>query len=704
MRPPFHLCETDDLIQIKGRHYVFERERCKDLLTRVAVFDGKHWTDVTPPGQWVGPTWSLPVVTCALAEEGDDFARITARHESASWRLDAKYEIFPRGYMVCTFCIEALFDRAQAEPLLVGVPLAGKAVFAHNYRILNMDNDPASPRSVRALSVDFSTDERPVTNSISFLLESIIQNMNGRICYKAFDEQDEYRYLGWAIGMGGLFPKGFRYENRWCLTVTGLDNGPNKVRGQRTYHWYGRWPTYPSDDILIEMSEYGCSILALHMPIFVHISGSVPHDENELQRVITRAHQLGMKVIFYCQPYLISNKSLYHVGFANSRTECLRIWHSMSDTQIVFYEPDDKYDCDEFCLRNPEVYRFIRDTVLDCYRRFGFDGLYVDWAWPPQGLCNSCNGNHKPGLFNFYDYLRILRDWRKAIGPDAIMIGHGGGFLVSSDFIEGFDARLTGEAQHELDPVTIGQQFGLAPTLWSMHRRKQDAFRSASTIENLIREEMTPHTGLGIMGTSIIATLDPGHNAPPLALWQMWRGFPVHRARFHNYLTEPMLRLDNDKVYYSLYVTEDQHVLLLLGNSDGQAPSGPPVTSVDVQLDTKTLGLPGKLNCWRRMKGNTYETFRIAETAQVINNARLSVSEMDPHEFIGFVLSPGKPPKELTDLMAHLEGRSERLGTILQAKLKRLAECDRPLDHFATLSIAANRMTYGDFMEKRVAE
>jgi hypothetical protein len=103
------------------------------------------------------------------------------------------------------------------------------------------------------------------------------------------------------------------------------------------------------------------------------------------------------------------------------------------------------------------------------------------------------------------------------------------------------------------------------------------------------------------------------------------------------------------------------------------------------------------------MKGNTYETFRIARVEPVVDG-RISVPELLLHEFIGFVLTPGDPPEELTKLMNHLEGRWKRLPALLEAKQKRLADCDRRLDGFAKLPIAANKLKYDEFIKNRVAE
>lgn len=696
-------------ICITGRHYRIFFNTSSGQIERISLFDGIRWQEnILAEGQAVGHNWTLPVQSVDVIDETPNCATIRVIQQSQAWRLACEYEVFFRGYVICSFSLEALQDQAVGEQLRVGITLDNATVLSHNHSFRNhqFPQPPSQrpPTAYRAISVNFSTDDRPVTNSVDFLLESVTQGTKTNGCDKMFEQDDTKTFLGWDLSIGqshSPYPKGFRYENRWCLSLSAADNSPNKVRGQRIYTYYGWYPPYPSKDVLDEMAEYGCSILHLHN-WSRHISGGEPIDEERFRETVDYAHELGMKVVFYCQPYLLSINAPYHKELADSRTECLRIWHAMANTQIVTYTPFEDWDCDELCLGSKKAYRFIRDTVIETWKKYGFDGLYIDFAWPAQGLCNDTSHGHAPGLFGFYDYLRLLREWRNAIGPDQIMIGHGGGYLVSSDMGEAFDACLTGEAQVGLNPVTLGQSFGPAPTVWTMHRRKVDEFRSWKTIEELIREGATPHTPVGIMGTSVLATVDPAHHVELMALWQMWRAFPVHRGTFYNYLSEKVIDLDNPEVVYSLFVTPEKHVLLLLANRGGEITDRSPAVGVNAQLDTKKLELPNTMNCWR-MKGNTYETFRISQAGPVQDGV-VSVPEIGKHEFVGFVLSPDAPPDELTILQEHLAGRWDRLPAIMRAKQKRLAEFDETIENFAKLPHASQKLNYQEFMKDRVAE
>jgi len=705
--------EQADAVLVKGRHFYFGWNRESGKLTQIAFFDGISWHDnLLAEGGYAGLNWDLPLVEIEAEKADAELVLINTTHESAEWRIVCKYEVYKRGYVICTFALTAKVEGACGEALHAGMALDRKTVFSHDNQIKYIDSDPDSPYYCRAISVDFSTDARPVSNSVDFLLESVTCGMKNRDNVKISEAQENTQFLGWKLTSGSPwypYPEGFHYENRWCLTLTALDNSPNRGRCQRIYTFIGMHPRYPSAELLEEMAEYGCSVLHLHN-WGKHISGEEPADEAAFKTTVEYAKKLGMKVVFYCQPYLISVKARNFREYSDCRTQGINMWNSgysasakdNSATQIVSYTPFSDWNCDELCLRDEKAYRFIHDSIINTWRKYDFDGIYMDFAWPAQELCSNVKHGHQAGLFNFYDYLRLLRDLRTAIGPEQIMIGHGGGFFAGSDFVEAFDVCLTGEAQNEMSPAVIGRQYGTAPALWTCQRRKKDEFRSHPAIESAIREGLTPFNTVGVCGTAVNANLDPAHHPELIALWQMWRAFPVDKADFYNHLTESVIELDNPEILYSVFVTPEKQVLLLVVNPGGPMARKSATVSVNVRLDRKKLGLPEIMNCWR-MKGNNYETFRIASVEPVCDGI-IPIPEINIHEFIGFVLSPGLPPLELTWLCDHLEGRWQRLPRLLAAKQQRLLETDRMLDYFATLPNAKSQVDYAAFMKRRVAE
>lgn len=674
--------------------------------TDAAILEGKCRRSMISANGYLGDNIELDAMECpAVRMVAPDAAELKVVRENADLRIIDTYEIYASGWVICTFCWEVTGERFKFEDAAVGITLDEKTVFSHAYRWKFINNDQDERESIRGMALDFSIDERPITNSINFLLEKVTSDLDGRACRKVVEEFESHRFAGWKLTSGWRYPRpgGFEYRNRWGFTVSGLSREPNPVRGQRIYHYYGSVPSYPDDGMLNEMAEYGASILVLHNA-WKYIGTGMTLDEQEMARVTGRCRELGIKLLPYCTPYMIAHRDPSFPQLEKYRTDCLNVWISSKNDQMHSYTPFfENWDCDELCLRCPEAFDFASDAIIKCVRKYDLDGLYVDFAWPTQGLCNHPAHHHEPGLFNFYDYFRLMRYWRQALGETKIMIGHGGGFIIASDMLEGFDACLTGEAQLKLSPETIGQQFGKAPTLWTIQRTKGAVFRSAQTIEESIHEGVTIHYGVGIGGQAVIASLDPAHHRELIALWQIYRAFPVEHARFYNYLFPGVIELDNPEILYSLYVTPAGQALLILVNGGGERTAAYPCVGVNIALAFEKLGLEKKLHCVP-LRGNDYLTFRIGET-MCVENGLLRVAEIAHHEFMGFVLFPdGGKPRELTALEQHLQGRPERYGEIIRAKQERLQFQDRKLHEFSLQPLAQARVAYHEFTRGRSAE
>ncbi|MBN2557577.1 MAG: hypothetical protein JXB33_02340 [Clostridia bacterium] len=682
------------LVSMRSRHALFEFDASTGFVSGISLPVNGKIKNLLTGDISVCDITGLVAYDCKITGQDDNILELSVAHETECFRVESRYSLHKKGYIVCSINIEALKDTKPNQDMLFGLKLSKDMVFKHSYRIRNDANDMTFRRN-RAFSVDFSIDGRPVSHCIDFMIE------NTKGGEKVHIESDDGVFLGWRIDGRELSGKGNIYKNKWCVSISGITGLPSPVRGQRIYHWYGMYPRYPSCDMLDEMAEYGCSVLILHMPVFRYIDGSVPYDEKKFVQTIEKAHSLQMKVLFYCQPLLISKAS----GKYDELRHCINSdghsrWNSMKDTQVIFYGQNTDYDCDELCLRCSEAYDYVKARILECHYRYGFDGLYVDFAWPGQGICGDISHGHEPGLFNFHDYLRIIRELRNEIGDGSLMIGHGGSIMTGSDFIEGFDGCLTGEGQGDIRPDVIGVQYGCAPMLWTMHRRKERTFRSKEAMSGLIREGITPHIGLGIMGKSIMASMDPGHTPHFIALWQMWRAFPVEKAIFCNYLTERAFMIDNEEIHGCMYSVPGDGVLLIMSNGGGPTAEKAFAVSVSIRIDIDKLGLDEKLRCWS-LKGNDYETFRIEEEADVLDGL-LYVPEIGIDEFMGFILAKNQPPEEMKRLQEHLEGRFDRMAKINEEKMKRLIEADNMLREF-------NRMESGTpdeeaFMKDRVAE
>lgn len=697
--------KADELI-FSSRAFKLTFNKSAGKFDRASIFDGQKWHSILSPlSGYLGDNIDLAVTDCQLVKiDKTDAAELKVVRANSELKITDNYEIYASGWIICNFTWEVIGERYKFDDVTLGLKLDESAVFGHKYRAKFIDNNQDERESIRGMSIDFSTDDRPVTNSLNFLLEKVTSDIDGRPCRKILEAHENYRYWGWRVSSGWRYPmkQGFKYSNRWGFTLSGLNHEENPVRGQRIYHYFGFKIPYPGNDLITEMAEYGTSILILHNS-WKYIGNCVATDKKEMQRVVEHCRKLKIKVLPYCTPYMIAHRDPAFMEMQKFRTDCLNVWFAPKDNQIVSYEPLENWDCDELCLRCPEAFVFVLNSTINCVKEYNLDGLYVDFAWPAQGLCNDPTHPHETGLFNFYDYFRMARSWRKALGEDKIMIAHGGGFIIASDMLEGFNACLTGEAQRKLEPETIGQQFGTAPTLWTIQRSKGDVFRSPQTIEESIREGITVHYGVGIGGTAVIATLDPAHHREMIALWQIYRSFPVEKAKFYNYLFPGAVTLDNTEILYSLYVTPAGQALLILVNGGGEMTSSFPCVGVNVQLHLKTLGLSSELNCVP-LKGSDYQTFRIGNSTTV-RNGKLEVLEIAHHEVLGFVLfQNGNAPAELITLQKHLDTRFERLGAILQAKQARLKLQDQLLYEFSQSPLAKKQVSFQEFTRGRSAE
>jgi hypothetical protein len=148
-----------------------------------------------------------------VIEKTNNCISIATQHKTEDWCYEAEYEVYSRGYIICTFSIKALKNHARLDELKIGISFNKDVVFSNWFNIKNNYNDN-SFRYGRAISVEFSTDERKVTNSIDFILESIGIGTGGSICRKVYEECENSRFLGWRIENPTSFKRGYKYQNR----------------------------------------------------------------------------------------------------------------------------------------------------------------------------------------------------------------------------------------------------------------------------------------------------------------------------------------------------------------------------------------------------------------------------------------------------------------------------------------------------------
>ena len=219
--------------------------------------------------------------TIKSVQKSDD-GKFTVLSSSETHEIIAEYDITDDRYVVCDFTITTIRDN-ETKAFDTGLFLNNNPVFKNRFQLRNMDK--SDTRSYhRAISINFSSENPFITNSVDFLLEYVHDGS------KVLKEEDNRTFVGWKLESKSFSAKGEKYSNRWMIHASSIDNSPSKVRGQRIYHWYGHYPPLPSFDLMEEMAEYGCTIMILHMPAFKWIDGSMPIDETEFSKVILKAN------------------------------------------------------------------------------------------------------------------------------------------------------------------------------------------------------------------------------------------------------------------------------------------------------------------------------------------------------------------------------------------------------------------------------
>ena len=141
-------------------------------------------------------------------------------------------------------------------------------------------------------------------------------------------------------------------------------------------------------------------------------------------------------------------------------------------------------------------------------------------------------------------------------------------------------------------------------------------------------------------------------------------------------------------------------MLLIISNGGGPKAEASVSAEVNIKIDIGQLKLPLNMSSWR-LKGNTYETFRISKEDNIING-EIRIPEIAINEFMGIVLTPDEPPAELINLAEHIKGRFDRLPQIYKDKMQRLIKTDRMIEKFNKLNVKT--MDEKEFMHDRTME
>lgn len=380
----------------------------------------------------------------------------------------------------------------------------------------------------------------------------------------------------WQLGrnLEETFEEPFFYRNKWAMfcasarTESGPDADPvkrNNVMGAKICHVmypyvYGQhdWPwcsvplkqcfyqdvqlakENPGLERIDEAVALGAKILIIHQ-FWMSCGGSngepmssyIPHDPEWLRAFVDKAHEKGLRVLFY--------------------------------------------------MRGIEQYMMYSD-FFETYLKKDWDGLYIDWASPfLMGFAKSTVKHSS--LYNWFMFMRALR---QRVGKNGVLIGHT--TMQGPSNYALFDVALTGEfsvlhsgllAEPEVSTSYAGQSCcglhliaGNAPDRRAFSSQKAVAYAAG-------------------LGWSNHPFMEPGFTFEhacgfTLPLWRLLSrldGEPVRTVNPSVESTE--LAQWSDEAFYPLaYLDKRGNALLLVTNLTDKTVAG------EVTLDPTVLGLP----------------------------------------------------------------------------------------------------------------
>ncbi len=390
------------------------------------------------------------------------------------------------------------------------------------------------------------------------------------------EEEDGTWVTRWTIGenVDETFSAPFFYRNKWALfcasarTQRGEGSDPvlrNNIMGAKICHVmypyvYGQrnwpWSSVPLKQVFYqdvqiakgnpgleridEAIALGAEILIIHQ-FWMTCGGSngepmasyKPHDPAWLKAFVDKAHEKGMRVLFY--------------------------------------------------MRGIEQYMMYAD-FFDTYLKKDWDGLYIDWASPfLMGFAKSTVKHSS--IFNWFMFTRALRE---KVGKNGILVGHT--TMQSPSNYALFDVALTGEfsvlhsgllAVPEISTSYAGQACcglhliaGNAPDRRAFSSQKAVAYAAG-------------------LGWSNHPFMEPGfefaHSCGfTLPLWRLLSQLDGEPRRTINPSAESTRAVtwSDDALYPLVYLDAKGNALVLVTNMTGNTVSG------EVTVDTAALGLP----------------------------------------------------------------------------------------------------------------
>jgi hypothetical protein len=363
-------------------------------------------------------------------------------------------------------------------------------------------------------------------------IEFFLENGNSvtpdpQACSTELKWEDQTFRVNWEFCSGEHRPRPGRawaWRNVWGFCLTRMPQQRRRAP-YRVVHHLDNFDRLPTSTQLKQMAEHGADLLILHenwrltMP-----DGAVPYDPPGLRQTIDSAHRLGLRVALYAR----GNEQAIREQIGRSHMDHLQPNH---------------------------------------------DGIYLDYGSP---ICYQSKNESAPaGRIHFREYFQVLRQLRRRVGPDGVLITHAGPFPAALGHVM-VDAYLGGEQEKGRlfeNPTAHAVFSSLSHAPAALWTAAFPSYRDPKILPDLVRSLQTPFVHLGTQVPS--SSLTQPHNVNEANFARtFWRLLELcdgqNNLRFYSTLmSDSLLTVSPDSAACSCLITVHGDVLFLLGNASG---------------------------------------------------------------------------------------------------------------------------------------
>lgn len=346
----------------------------------------------------------------------------------------------------------------------------------------------------------------------------------------------------------------WQWRNQWAWIIA----PPPRTRHLpplRMYHYFDNFIISPTDRQIRKMAENGADLLIMHENWRLDMqNGGIPRNADEFERVVKKAHSLGMRVAPYIR------------GSEKSATE---------------------ESCDWF------------DNIF----RKDWDGLYMDYGGA-QNESSSATETFPGGCCHFRRHFLKLKSLRKRVGRDGVFFSHTGPVFSPIGMTGGnVDAYVSGEGERGVmirgrtEHEYFSSAFAVNGSMWTAAFPE---YGTSRMVPFMAATGQFPHVNLGTQfaSSSLSHPNEPGINIAPFRpLWKLWGLFKKQRdiAIFNDYNSYGTLTHgDNDTAGYLMISKDRKSSLLITSNFNARG------RMLKTTVDWKLTGFnPEKAKCFK---------------------------------------------------------------------------------------------------------